>query len=104
MTTFPPRRAESLRRDAQRPHRDERPAIGVIRTREVEVRESLAAAGRERAALQSRITRAFRQQLDHDGPGPSEDDLLLFAQCAIREQRLARMFAATRPALLARRR
>ncbi|MEJ8850642.1 hypothetical protein [Variovorax rhizosphaerae] len=104
MTPSSLRHAERPMRAAERPGLDARPAVGALRTREVEMREALAAATRERSALQSRIACAFRHQVAGDGDGPSEADLMLFAQMAVQEQRLSRRFAATRPALVARRR
>ncbi|MEJ8853626.1 hypothetical protein WKW79_03555 [Variovorax robiniae] len=104
MTSSSPRHVDGTSRQAEWSPLDAQRSTGAIRTREVEMRESLAAAARERAELQSRIVRAFRDHLDGDGPGPSEQDLMLFAQTAVKEWRLASRFAATRPPLVARRR
>jgi hypothetical protein len=51
------------------------------------------AAMRVRKAVQARIVHAFRRQLEGAGPGPSDEDLLMFARLAIAEQRLMRRAA-----------
>ena len=56
-------------------------------------RNAWMAAMRVRKAVQARIVEAFRRQLVGAGPGPSDEDLLMFARLAITEQRLMRRAA-----------
>lgn len=56
-------------------------------------RRARAAAVRVRKAVQGRIVRAFRKQIEGSGAGPSDIDLLMFARLAIAEQRLGRSLA-----------
>ncbi|WP_179106957.1 hypothetical protein [Variovorax sp. KK3] len=49
------------------------------------------AAVRVRKAMQARIVRAFRRHLAGQGPGPSDEELLIFARLAVAEQRLMRL-------------
>ncbi|GAA4357714.1 hypothetical protein GCM10023165_51970 [Variovorax defluvii] len=51
-------------------------------------RNAWMAAVRVRKAVQARIVEAFRRQLEGAGPGPSDEDLLMFARLAVAEQRL----------------
>jgi len=56
-------------------------------------RNAWMAAMRVRKAVQARIVEAFRRHLEGAGPGPSDEDLLMFARLAIAEQRLMRRAA-----------
>ncbi|VTU31950.1 hypothetical protein SRS16CHR_04988 [Variovorax sp. SRS16] len=53
-------------------------------------RDAWMGAIRVRRAVQARIVQAFRRQLDGAGPGPLDEDLLMFAKLAVAEQRLMR--------------
>jgi hypothetical protein len=74
-----------------------RPARGPSRllpdTPAQQKRNAWMAAMRVRKAVQARIVHAFRRQLEGAGPGPSDEDLLMFARLAIAEQRLMRRAA-----------
>ena len=59
-------------------------------------RRAWAAALHVREAMQNRIVRAFGQQADGTGAGPSEMDLRLFARFAVMEQRLKRSLGRAR--------
>lgn len=56
-------------------------------------RDAWRAAMRVRKAVQARIVEAFRRHLEGAGPGPSDEDLLMFARLAVAEQRLMRRAA-----------
>ena len=59
----------------------------------VSARSAWMTAMRVRKAVQARIVEAFRRHLDGVGPGPSDEDLLMFARLAVAEQRLQRRLA-----------
>jgi len=90
MTERTPRQADSVWREAMSTINSRRPIGGSIPTREVEARLALNVVVRERVGLQTRIVQAFQHHVETGGPGPTEADLMLFAQTAIAEQRLAR--------------
>jgi hypothetical protein len=54
----------------------------------LQARNAWRAAMRVRKAVQARIVEAFRRHLEGAGPGPSDEDLLMFARLAVAEQRL----------------
>lgn len=58
-----------------------------------QARNAWRAAMRVRLAVQARIVEAFRRHLEGAGPGPSDEDLLMFARLAVAEQRLLRRTA-----------
>ena len=59
----------------------------------LQARKAWMAAVRVRKAVQARIVEAFRRHLEGAGPGPSDEDLLMFARLAVAEQRLMRRTA-----------
>jgi hypothetical protein len=75
---------------------------GVRRMQELETRVAWTAAVREREEIHTRIVMAFRQRVEGSGSGPSEADLMLFAQTAVKEHRLARDLIAARLTLVTR--
>jgi len=100
----PPRAASTGRNAKWSTIHSIRPIGGEIRRHEAEGRLAWVIAVREREALQARIVYAFRHHLEAGGPGPAEADLLLFAQAAIAEQRMARALGEARSTFTARRR
>ena len=104
MTNQDWRRSDGPWRKAKDPSIDSRPTGGAIRSREPETLVAWADAVCERHELQARIVRAFRDHVEAGGQGPSEADLMLFAQTAIAEQRLARGLNRTHLAPVSRRR
>lgn len=69
------------------------PARRSIEPYEMSARRARAAAARVRKAVQSRIVRAFRKQIEGSGAGPNDTDLLMFARLAVAEHRLGRSLA-----------
>lgn len=84
--------ARKRRRLAALRHRSA-PARRFLDPCERSARRARAAAVRVRKAVQGRIVRAFRKQIEGSGAGPSDIDLLMFARLAIAEQRLGRSLA-----------
>jgi hypothetical protein len=84
--------ARKRRRLAALRHRSA-PARRSIEPCERSARKARAAAARVRKAVQSRIVRAFRKQIEGSGAGPDDTDLLMFARLAVAEHRLGRSLA-----------
>jgi len=84
--------ARKRRRLAALRHRGAR-ARRSIEPCERSARRARAAAVRVRKAVQGRIVRAFRKQIEGSGAGPDDTDLLMFARIAVAEHRLGRSLA-----------
>lgn len=86
------RRKSAARRNHRRVdalHRRKRPAHGSIDRGEEVTRSGWMAAMRVRKIVQARIVVAFRRQIAGCGPGPTDEELRMFARLAVAEQRLS---------------
>ena len=70
--------------------------------REKMARSAWIAAMDARKAVQARIAQAFGRYLDGSGPGPTDEQLLIFARLAIAEQRIELRLRCPPPPLPAR--